>query len=309
MQGQDLEAICRVIGSSLCADAISAEDFAAKVFLDLNFSPETCLVAEMGEEVVGFLAGFVRRYPIEDMPSDADRSWITLFAVAPEVRRQGIATALFDQAEQAFMKAGRSSTLVGPYTPSWWTPGVDEAAYPGAIRFLEGRGYKLVTRPLSMRSDITVYSRPEWVTEKLNELEGEGYSYSSLTPQQIPALFDFLKQEFPGDWQRHLRQTARSILDRDADPRQIHVVQHGGVVKGFSHFEGERFGPFGTAASLRGKGLGVTLLCITVEAMKQCGAGSAFFMWTSDQSARIYSVAGFRESRRFSLMKKDYSRQ
>lgn len=309
MQGEDLGAISRIIRESLHADDIPAEEFALKVFLDQNYSGDTCLVAEFGNQVIGFLAGFVRRYPIEDMPSNADRSWITLFAVDPQFRRQGVATALFERAEQAFRKAERSSTLVGPYTPNWWTPGVDEAAYPEAIRFLAGRGYELVTRPLSMRSDLNLYTRPAWVAEKLKTLQSEGYAYSSFSPECIPALFGFLKEEFPGDWQRHLRETAGKILKGDADPRQIHVVERNGAVQGFSHFEGERFGPFGTAASMRGKGLGVTLLCITVEAMKQCGAKGAFFMWTSDQSARIYSVAGFRESRRFSLMKKDYSRQ
>ena len=306
MRGDDLADIVEVARLSLPADPVSPEIFARRVFLDQNFSPATALVAERGGHVEGFVTGFVRRYPVEDMPDDSSRSWITLFAVRPGSRRRGAATALFDRLEETLREMGKTTVLVGPYVPNWWVPGVDEREYPQAVGFLKARGYAEVARPLSMDSDLVAYRRPPWVSEKESALREAGVCFRDFRPEIIPALFEFLKREFPGDWQRHLRSTCQRILQGESSPRQVQVAVEDGRVVGFAHYEGERFGPFGTAAALRGKGIGAVLLCRTIEAMRETGLHNAYFLWTSDDSARLYaSAAGFRESRRFVLMKKE----
>lgn len=304
IRGDDLAGVCEVAKAALVADPITPELFARKVFLDLNFDPRGTLVAECDGRVVGFAAGFVRRYPIEDMADDSDRSWITLFAVHPDYQRHGIGTALFDAVEGWFREQGKAATLAGPYTPSYFIPGVDVNAYPGTVEFLKARGYDEVTRPLAMDSDLVQYRRPAWVSEKQSALESAGVTFSQFTPEIVPELFAFLKAEFPGDWQRHVRETVTRILRGEAAPRHVHVAVENGNVRGFSHYEGERFGPFGTAKSERGRGMGAVLLCLTVEAMRDSGLHDAFFLWTSDSTAKLYGEAGFRESRRFCLMKK-----
>ncbi|MGQ9807014.1 MAG: GNAT family N-acetyltransferase [Armatimonadota bacterium] len=306
MRGEDLADIMEVARLSLPADPMCPELFARRVFLDQNFSPATALVAEHGGRVAGFVTGFARRYPIEDMPDDSNRSWITLFAVHPDARRNGAATALFDHLEETLQEMGKSSVLVGPYVPNWWVPGVDEKEYPEAIEFLSKRGYSVVTRPLSMDSDLVGYRRPQWVSEKEKSLTESGVRFQDFRPEVIPALFGFLKREFPGDWQRHLRATCQRILQGEYSSRQVQVATEDGEVVGFAHYEGERFGPFGTAPAVRGRGIGAVLLCRTIEAMRENGLHNAYFLWTSDESARLYSsAAGFRESRRFALMKKE----
>lgn len=307
MTGGDLGAVCEIAAAALPADPLTPLLFARKVFLDVNFDGEGVRVAEVDGRVVGFITAFARCYPIEDMADDSDRGFIPLFAVHPDFQRKGIGTALFEDVERFLKSRGRTSVLVGPYTPNWWVPGVDVNAYPGAIAFLEKRGYVTATRPLSMDASLVHYRRPDWVDEKKRALESEGISFCEFTPELILPLFDFLKREFPGDWQRHLRETAQRILREEYPPRHIHIALDGGSVVGFAHFEGERFGPFGTAQSVRGRGIGAVLLCLTVEAMRASGLHDAYFLWTSDQSARIYSIAGFTETRRFALMKKDLS--
>lgn len=304
MRGSDLAGVCDVARAALVADPVTPELFARKVFLDLNFDPRGSLVAESGGRVAGFITGFVRRYPIEDMADDSDRSWITLFAVHPDFQRRGIGSALFDAVEGWFRQEGKSAVLAGPYTPNWWIPGVDVNAYPGAVEFLKSRGYEEVTRPLAMDSDLVSYRRPQWVSEKQAALEAAGVKFRQLCPELVPDLFAFLKAEFPGDWQRHLRETVTRILRNEYPPRHVHVAIENGAVRGFAHFEGERFGPFGTARPERGRGMGAVLLCLTVEAMRDSGLHDAFFLWTADSTAKLYAEAGFRESRRFCLMKK-----
>lgn len=306
VRGEDLSGICRIIDAALPADPTPPELFAQRVFLDQNFDPEGVLVAETPEGVAGFVVSMVRRHRIEDMADDFDKSWVPMFAVHPAFQRRGIASALFEAVEQRVRALGKKEAQIGPYIPNWWTPGVDVAAYPGAIEFLKGRGYVEAVRPLSMDSNLVTYRRPQWIAERQESLEAAGVVFERLRPELVPGLFAFLRAEFPGDWQRHLRQTCNKILSGAASTGQINVVHENGRILGFAHSENERFGPFGTAAAERGRGLGAVLLCLQLEFMRGQGLHDAFFLWTSDSTAKLYSEAGFRETRRFALMKKSF---
>ena len=305
IKGEDLDAVCKVAREALPADVVTPALFARKVFLDQNFDERGVKVAEADGLVVGFIVSFVRRHKIEDMADDSDKCWITLFAVRPDFQGQGIGSALLNDIECWLRSEGKKTILVGPYTPNWWVPGVDVNAYPGTVGFLEKRGYTVSVRPLAMDSNLVAYRRPEWVKEKQISLEANGVRFSEFKPELAPALFDFMLKEFPGDWQRHIRGTSERILKGELPPLQIRIATDAGSVVGFAHYEGERFGPFGTAVSQRGRGVGAVLLCLTVEAMRDAGLHNAFFMWTDDRAAKLYAEAGFRESRRFALLKKD----
>jgi len=308
MQGSDLSGICEVAKAALPADVIPAKLFARKVFLDLDFDPRGCLSAVADGNVVGFLVSYVRRHKIEDQPDDSSQCWITLLAVHPDWQRRGIGGSLLETAEKWFQEEGKKIVLMGPYAPNWWVPGVDVNAYPDTIAFLQKRGFKEVLRPLSMDSNLVSYRRPQWIRDKENELTAAGVTFLDFAPELIPDLFAFLKAEFPGDWQRHVRSTADRILREEYQPRQIQIAMENGKVIGFAHCEGERFGPFGTDPSVRGRGIGAVLLCRTIEGMCESGLHDAFFLWTEDHAAKVYSQAGFKESRRFSFMKKELSR-
>ena len=69
---------------------------------------------------------------------------------------------------------------------------------------------------------------------------------------------------------------------------------------------GRRFGPIGVASSQRGRGLGHLLMFRALEAIRGQGFRSAWFLWSEDQTARrLYHSAGFREVRRFAVLRKD----
>ena len=305
IKGEDLQGVCAVAKAELIVDPVTPELFALKVFLDMNFDPSGVLVAEADNKIVGFIVSYIRTHPIEDMPDDSANCWITLFAVHPEYQNRGIGNELFSRVENWLKENKKSNILVGPYTPNWWLPGIDVNAYPDTIKWLEKRGYVEAVRPLSMDSDLIKYRRPDWVNEKESALLADGVKFVDFTPELIPLLFAFLKREFPGDWQRHLRYTITRILNYEALPSQIKIAVEDSKVVGFAHHDGERFGPFGTASSQRGRGLGAVLLCRTLETMRSRGLHNAFFMWTNDVTAKLYAEMGFRESRRFSLLKKN----
>jgi GNAT superfamily N-acetyltransferase len=117
-------------------------------------------------------------------------------------------------------------------------------------------------------------------------------------------LLEFVRKEFPGDWVRVVRETATKILAGEPRNRLIAALD-GGQIVGFAHYENERFGPIGVAASQRGRGIGQVLMFATLQAQREAGFRAAWFLWSDDKTAeRIYNAAGFKETRRFALMKK-----
>jgi mycothiol synthase len=59
------------------------------------------------------------------------------------------------------------------------------------------------------------------------------------------------------------------------------------------------------ATSQRGRGVGQVLMFATLQAQREAGFRAAWFLWSDDKTAeRIYNGAGFKETRRFALMKK-----
>jgi GNAT superfamily N-acetyltransferase len=113
-----------------------------------------------------------------------------------------------------------------------------------------------------------------------------------------------MKAEFPGDWQRYIRETMSKIALGQYSKDQIWTALDGERVLGFAQHEGERFGPFGVAASERGRGIGAVLLFKCLHTMRDKGLHNAWFLWTDDKTARLYAAAGFAETRRYAVMRK-----
>jgi GNAT superfamily N-acetyltransferase len=303
----DLAAVVALLQATLPAEPITERSFARKVLLDPNFDPAGALVARLPPgEIIGFLLALARQRTLEEAPSDGERGWLTLFAVAPSARRQGVGTALLTAAEEWLRAQNRATVWVSPYAPNYWTPGVDEAAYPEALAFLQRRGYETSSRPLSMEVSLAEgWRAPEWVSEHQRRLEAAGTLFVSFEARHILPLTAFLRREFPGDWQRHLRETMLDLVTgrRPADELLLAVQEE--QVKGFAQSEGGRFGPFGVEAAARGQGIGAVLLFRHLDGMRSRGHRNAWFLWTDDTTAdRVYRAAGFRETRRYSVLRK-----
>jgi len=161
-----------------------------------------------------------------------------------------------------------------------------------------------VYRPLAMETSLWDLREPEWVTERRQKLMAAGTVVMPFTPQLAPALLDFARREFPGDWVRVVRETAARIAAGESPYRLLTAMDNATIV-GFSHYENERFGPIGVAATQRGRGVGQVLMYETLAAQRAAGFRAAWFLWSDDPTAnRLYTGAGFKETRRFALMKK-----
>jgi mycothiol synthase len=306
-QGGDFDSVVSLLARCLTADSMTPALFTRKVLLDPNFDPAGAPVARVGREVVGFLLGLARRRPLEDGPDDRDRGYITLLAVDEAHRRKRVGTALLEQTIGHLRQRGCKTVLVSPYAPNYWIPGVDMAAYPEALAYFEKHGFQTLYRPLAMDASLAGGWRiPDWLTEREAKLNAEGLRVETFHSRHVPALTEFLREEFPGDWQRYIRETMQDItLGRRSTDDLIVAYDRENVI-GFSQHEAERFGPFGVAASQRGRGIGAVLLFRTLEIMRRKGLHNAWFLWTDDANAqRVYSGAGFRETRRFAVLKRD----
>ena len=80
----DQSGVLKLLAGAMPADSISESRFVRQVLLDANFRPEGAPVAVKDGEIVGFCLSIARQVPLENAPSDADRGYITLFAVAPD---------------------------------------------------------------------------------------------------------------------------------------------------------------------------------------------------------------------------------
>ncbi len=306
----NLDSVLKLLQKELPVERLSEADFARKVLLDTNFDPSGAYLAtdEKGA-AIGFALSIKRKRPLEDGVPDLERGWITLFAVESSMQRQGIGTALFDMAEEWLLAHGCSSVWISPYAPNYWTPGVDAAVNPAALSFLSQRGYRTAVRPLAMEALLAEnWTIPPSVSSRMARLHSAGLEILPFETSSILPLTDFMTREFPGDWQRYLRETMLDMVAGRRPPKELLLAFDRGILVGFAQSEAERFGPVGVAAAERGRGVGAVLLYQSLARMKARGHTRAWFMWTNDETAdRLYSPAGFTVTRRFEVMTKQFA--
>ena len=301
---RDLEGVVALINREMTADPTTSANFQRRVLLDLNFDPQGAPVARDGEKVVGFMCGMVRKYLMEDQAPDLDRGYITLLAVDRDYRRQGIGTRLLEQVETCFRSRGVKAAIVGTFAPNYFVPGVDMVAYADAVEFLKAQGFSVPVTVLSMDSCLVDLKTPDWIVAKEAQLVSEGVTFETFRPEHTLPLLDHLRECFPGDWQRYIRESMVRKTMGQFERSEIYVAMHDGKCLGFCQHEHERFGPFGVDDKERGRGIGAVLLLKCLHGMKALAIHNAWFMSTTDDAARVYTQGGFKETRRHAVMKK-----
>lgn len=319
-RGDDEPALIALWNATMTHDRITPAVFRTRVLLDLNFRPEGLLVAEatgpggQGSALIGFVLSLTRQVPQFLDGLEPERAWITAFGVDAEHRRQGVGRALFAAALEQLEREGRKAVLISPYTPNYFIPGVDLDAYPGAVLFLHAQGWKTISEPISMRAELTGFQMAEEVVRREQALAGEGYAVRPVTAADLPELMPFIARHFGWDWVRFAQDYLLELFGPGSDQICFLVATHreeGGAerIVGYCQQRRERFGPFGVDPALRSKGLGRVLLFHCLHDMLAKGFHAAWFLWTGEDAARLYSVAGFHKVRRFAVMKKDLGSQ
>lgn len=301
----DLHPVLGVLGETMSFEAISEARFVRQVLLDPNFRRDGAAVAESEGEIVGFCLGIARQVPLENAPPDSDRGYITLLGVLPRSQRQGIGSKLLTRVEDFLRAESRQTIMVSSYAPGYFVPGVDVSVYPAGLQFFQKHGYRELIRPVAMETSLWTLSKPTWLLDVEANASAAGLEIVPWSPALTLKTLDFVAREFPGDWVRVTRDVIAKIIDGDSPARLLVALDRDAVV-GFAHFDRERFGPIGVAASQRGLKIGQMLMFRTLEAQRALGFRTAWFLWSDDKTAqKLYHAAGFKEVRRFALLRKD----
>lgn len=286
--------------------------FEQNVLRDAHFDPEAVWVAEDGAgNLLAYAHAKVCKEPLGSAGMMPEQGWIGALAFLHSEQGLEAARSLVQTALNWLKAKGRKRVSYGS-DPAHLFPGVpvEQELHQ---QILQEAGFTLSEHVVvDLVRELADYRVPDEVETTLHNLREE-YTIRSCTPDDVPALLRFLEQEFPGRW--HYETAKR--LEAEDTPRDILILTHNDEVVGFCHtfhrgskrigpsiywrkLLGEAYGglgPIGVAASTRGKGLGLALLCKGVEYVKQQGAGRMAIDWTD--LVDFYGRIGFRVWKRY----------
>ena len=278
----------------LCLDRVSRESFRSRVVLSQGYDPDLCLVAEEEKDIVGFICGVIQERT----------GYLNAVFVEEGRRRSGIGTALFDAFSAAVKHKGGTALSVS-WGPGAITPGVDQAAYPGALEFFTEKGFKEFESSVAMSRSLMNYKIPDEVRASESKLRKEGFVFQQLDEEHVLDLIQFLKRELPG-WENDARGT---MLRNPENLDYLLVALKDGKVVGYCQMgiDGlvEHFGPFAVAEEMRSKGIGAVLFHKCLEAMQAKGARNMWFMRSTGRNQSFYTRHGMKEMRRFAALSRD----
>jgi mycothiol synthase len=306
-QGTDEAELLAVWLASMTQDPLSSDLFRIKVLLDPNFHPVHLPVAVEDGHIVGFVLLLTRRVPLFLQGLEPENAWITAFGVHPDYQRRGIGQALFEYAFERLRADGRKRLDISPYVPNYFVPGVDVQAYPGTIAFLENAlGFKMPSKAISMGADLTGFQIPPEINALAEKRECEdGITIRPITSADLPEVMPFIAEHFGWDWYRHAQEYLLDYFGNS--PRRICflVARQRGEVVGYCQQRDERFGPFGVREDRRNKSIGRLLLFRCLAMMSAQHVFYSYFLWTGEDAARLYSLAGFKRRREFAVLHKE----
>lgn len=182
--------------------------------------------------------------------------WLRVLSVDREVRRRGIGSALLRDAES------QGASVIFAEPGNYFTPGVsmdDE----GTRAFFRARGF--------------VETQSTWNLEV--DLDGISGDATRPTHADADRVLSFVEREFGRIW----RFEAAKAFEREVPP--AFVAEDAGEITGFAvHDVNNRglgfFGPTGVAKSMRGKGVGCSLLLASLADLRRLGYTRAVIPWT-----------------------------
>lgn len=206
--------------------------------------------------------------------------WVRILIVAREARRRGIGRALLRDAET--LGASRIAAEAGNY----FTPGVVESD-TAARAFLTAMGYGETgwTWNLEVALDSA-----------LDSMEADGATRRAGHADRERILL-FIEGQFGRIW----RFEAEKAFAREVPP--LFYTEESDQITGFAaHDVNNRglgfFGPTGVLPSLRGRGLGKSLLLASLADLRGMGYGKAIIPWT-DALAFYEKSCGAKPAHRF----------
>ncbi|GIM93547.1 GNAT family N-acetyltransferase [Paractinoplanes toevensis] len=248
------------------------------------------LAVAPGERVIGVVLGSVSH-------RDASIGHVDLIAVDPAERRRGIGRALMTRVEGALAGLGADDVVLAGNAPHYAWPGID-VRYTPAICAAMALGFAQDQPAWNMTADLR-HLRPTSAAEE--RLAGEGVTIRRAEPADSAGLAEFALANWGSGWAGEITDS----IGRDRAGCHI-AVEKDGTLLGFAAYGSSRpswFGPMGTTAAARGRGIGSILLRRCLADQRDSGLDSAQIGWVGP--VPFYSSAvGARVERVFFLYRK-----
>lgn len=247
-----------------CDPTLDREWLCYRTFEDHTCASDLLLVAQDGENVVGYAFGCVRK----------EGGVVKKLGVDETYRRRGLGTRLLNRLEEAFAKRGLEAAVVGGVGPNYFAPGV-ELRDTDMIAFLYKQGYQT---DREARVDMVVDLRE--VDLSTNEAEArlaeKGLQILRASAADLEPAKAFVGEHFSEGWLAEVNDTGR--YDRPS----LHLAKDGDEIVAFAAYGitgPHRFGPTGTNPDYRRKGIGTILLKRCLRDIAQLGYYRAEISW------------------------------
>ena len=267
--------------------------------------------AFVGDRLVGIASGAVS--------VERKAGFLSYVCVAPDCRREGVATALCDALEAALATRPEVEKLeavfFNPVQLPWYIPfgngdwhpclpGVDKAS--GLYLFLKNRGWRDYAHQNCYYRRMADYEDKPTIAATRERLLSEGIELTLYDPAKhhgLPELFDNIGN--PG-WKTHvlahLDLPIVVAVDLNADGL---VVGYTGPLSVSGTPGRGNFCGIGVRTEYRGRGIGKPVFCEMCARHRNGGADFMSLYTGEDNPARnIYESAGFRIVRSFADMRK-----
>ena len=231
-----------------------------RILDDPDFDPDLNPTVWQGERLVGLACGAP---PSEELQTAGG---VKLFAVASDMRRQGIATRLFDHIEDRLTGLGATESLAIIAGNNRFMQGLD-LRYTEALCFLEARGYERAGDGMDM--DVDLRNTPLDTSEREAELQRDhGLRVRRVTTEDHGRAWDYVAREFEypsalatAPVGRRWAYLATSGLK--LNPPTLWMAEQAGEFCGFAVTDvaaPDRLGPMGVSPEVRKLGVGTVLL-------------------------------------------------
>ena len=265
---EDFEQVLELLRGALVLDNITSGLLKEKLYEDPNYDRDMVLVSEKEGAVTGFMQGVTRDIRGERI------AYLKLMAVAPEMRKSGLARQLYERLEAMFRKAGAIKVRIFDVPLNYFQPGIDPR-YTEALCFAWRMGFVRFDDTTNLVADLDF---SDWETsEKELKLAESGIHIRRASEEDRVELLRFIEDEF-ALWRHEVAMAFRR------DPVAVHIAEVNETIRGFSAYNGNNvgtgwFGPMGTSSALRGKGIGEVLLKRCLRDLKNEGNKKAIIPW------------------------------
>ncbi|WP_433298648.1 GNAT family N-acetyltransferase [Actinoplanes sp. CA-030573] len=229
-----------------------------------------------GDRVIGVVLGSLSH-------RDAAAGHVDLLAVDPAERRRGVGRALLARVERALAGLGAGEVLLGGNAPYYAWPGID-VRYTAALCGAAALGYEQLPPAWNMTADLRLLS-PTEADEK--RLAADGVVVRRAGPADAAPLAAFALANWTPGWAGEITHS----IGRERAGCHL-ALEPDGTPLGFAAYGSSRpswFGPMGTTAAARGRGIGSVLLRRCLADLRAEGYESAQIGWVGPTP--FYSLA------------------